>query len=330
MRMHTKTWPVFLASVLAVSAFVLSPDATAQPTSLRYKVDPSWPKRPAEMKWGSMGGVAVDAKDQVWVFTRAAPPIQVYDAKGKLVRAWGKGAVGSAHYIKFGPQGNVWLADIGQHVVMQFTPQGKLLKTLGTRGKSGCDEKCMNKPTDMAIAPDGQVFVTDGYGNDRIVHFDKNGKFVKAWGKRGKAPGEFDLPHGIAMDSKGTLYVADRNNARVQVFDQSGKFLTQWDTVMIPWGLWITKDDVIWAAGSSIMPRPKKGRWRGLPPKDQIVVQFNTSGKVLARLVIPKGADGKERPGEVNWLHAAVPDSKGNLYVGDIRGKKAQKLVKQD
>lgn len=281
------------------------------------------------MQWGQMPGVAVDGKDQVWLFTRAKPPIQVYDAGGRFIRAWGQGLIGSAHYIKFGPKGNVWLADVGNHVVMQFTPGGKLLKTLGTRGKSGCDERHLNKPTDMAITPAGEVFVSDGYGNNRVVHFDKDGKFVKAWGKRGTGPGEFDLPHAIVVDSKGTLYVADRNNGRVQVFDQTGKFLAQWQDVLVPWGLWLSAKDEIWACGSSPVPRPKKG-YRGVPPKDQVVMKFNRSGKLLARWTIPKGQDGKEQPGEVNWLHAVALDSKGNLYVGDIQGRRAQKFVRQD
>jgi len=192
-----------------------------------YKLDPNWPQRPAEINWGQMPGVAVDRKDRVWLFTRANPPIQVYDARGKFIRAFGEDLVRSAHYIELDCRGNVWVADVGNHVVMQFTPEGKLLKTLGTRGEPGNDQTHLNKPTDMAVTPGGEVFVSDGYGNNRIVHFDRNGKFVKAWGKLGTGPGEFSLPHAVALDSKGRLYVADRNNARVQVFDQSGKFRDQ-------------------------------------------------------------------------------------------------------
>jgi len=296
--------------------------------STKYKVDPAWPKRPGDAKWGDMPGVAVDAKDQVYLFTRAKPPVQVYQGDGKFVRSWGKNQVLNAHYMRIGPDGNVWGADTGKHVVMQFTPEGKLLRTLGTPGKLGCDRTHLNQPTDMVATKAGDVFISDGYGNSRVAHFDAKGKFVKAWGEFGDAPGQFNLPHGIVMDSKGKLYVADRNNGRVQVFDQKGKFLGQWTGVMVPWGLWINDKDEIWACGSSHMP--KKGKWRGLPPKDQILVKFDTSGKVLEAWSVPMVVEGKKpQPGQVNWLHAMALDSKGNIYLGDIKGRRAQKYVRQ-
>ncbi len=293
-----------------------------------YKVDPNWPQRPENVKWAAMPGVAVDGKDRVWLFTRATPPIQVYDASGKYIRGFGDEVIRTAHYLKFDDQGNVWVADMGNHTVLQFTPEGKLLRELGTRGEPGCDETHMNKPTDMAVTPDGQVFVSDGYGNNRIVHFDRKGKFVKAWGKAGIGPGEFNLPHAIAMDSKGKLFVADRSNVRIQVFDQSGKFLEQWCNMLVPWGLSMTGKDELWACGSSPMAWPESGRYLGCPPKDQVFMKFDTSGKLLELWTVPKGRDGKEQPGEVNWLHAIAVDSKGNIYAGDIKGQKAQKFVR--
>ena len=333
----------FIVLLPAVVALVLWPgldgrcgaaEKKAKPTIdlakafARYEVDAAWPKRPDNMPWGQTPGVAVDDKDQVWVFTRAKPPIQVYDTGGKFIRAWGHDNIRSAHQIKFDSKGNVWLSDVGSHVVMQFTPEGKLLKTLGTVGKSGCDETHMNKPTDMTVTPKGEVFVSDGYGNSRVVHFDAAGKFVKAWGKLGTGPGEFDLPHAVALDSKGTLYVADRNNGRVQVFDQSGKFLAQWKDVLIPWGFCMTAKDELWVCGSSPTVRPAKG-YLGVPPKDQVVMKFDRSGKVLARWAVPKGEDNKEKPGEVNWVHAVAVDSKGNIYLSDIQGKRAQKFIRR-
>ena len=130
----------------------------------------------------------------------------------------------------------------------------------------------------------------------------------------------------------GTKHGSDPTNGltcTVQVFDQSGKVLAQWADVMVPWGLWVTARDEIWVCGSSPMPRPKKG-YRGLPPKDQVVLKFARSGKVLARCTIPKGRDGKEQPGEVNWLHAVAVDSKGAMYLGDIQGRRAQRFTRQD
>lgn len=295
-----------------------------------YQVDPGWPQRPSQIQWGAVSGVAVDGQDQVWVYTRAIPPVQVYDSSGKFLRAWGEGVINNAHHVKFDPQGNVWLSDIGNHTVMQFTPEGKLLKTLGTKGVAGEDATHLNQPTDMAISPTGEIFVSDGYANSRVVHFDKTGKFVKAWGKLGTKPGEFSLPHSIVMDSKGRLYVADRNNVRIQVFDQKGKYLEQWANVIVPWGLSITKADEIWVCGSSPMQWRDQGTFLGIPPKDQVFMKFNTSGKLLQFWGVPIGQVGQEQPGECDWVHTIATDSKGNLYVGDIRGKRAQKFVRKE
>lgn len=318
---------------------VLLPDVVAQQppaypridTATWYEVDSTWPEKPEEYVWEAMPGIAVDRQDRVWTFTRSTPPVQVYGTDGRFIRAWGDDSIETAHHIKIDQQGNVWIADIGLHVVRQFSPGGELLKTLGTPGEAGADETHLNKPTDMAITPGGDVFVSDGYRNNRVVHFDASGEFVKAWGSLGVGPEQFSLPHAIAVDSKGRLYVADRNNVRVQVYSQAGKLLDSWTDLIVPWGFCVTDDDEIWVCGSSPMP------WRthpdypqaplGCPPADQIVMKFNPDGKVLQMASIPKGADGKEQPGDVNWLHAVAVDSQGNLYLGDIIGKRAQKFV---
>jgi DNA-binding beta-propeller fold protein YncE len=294
-----------------------------------YVVDKNWPQRPADLKWDAMSGVAVDAHDRVYLFTRSPNPVQVYDADGKFIRSWGQDTIKQAHHIKIDHDGNVWVADIGYHVVQKYTPTGKLLLTIGTRGKPGRDRTHLNKPTDMAITPAGDVFVSDGYGNDRIVHFDRDGKYVKEWGELGHKPGQFSIPHAIALDSHGRLYVADRNNVRVQVFNQDGKFLAVWRNLITPWGLWVTKNDEIWVCGSSPMVWRKEDKALGCPPKDQVFMKFNPDGKLLQLWTVPKGADGLEKPGECNWVHAIAADSKGNLYVGDIIGKRAQKFVVQ-
>ena len=325
-----------LAAIVVVAAWCGVSLQAAEPSpyprtdvATSYEVDPAWPSRPQGIEWGAVSGVAVDDRDQVWVFTRSVPPIQVYSAEGKLVRAWGEKDIRTAHHLKIDSSGNVWVSDIGRHVVMQFTPEGELLRTLGTPGEPGADETHLNKPTDMAITPEGDVFISDGYGNNRIVHFDANGRFVKAWGQLGTAPGEFSLPHAIALDSEGRLYVADRNNVRVQVFDQEGRFLNQWMDVVTPWGFWITQDDEIWVCGSS----PTAWKFSppdlplGCPPRDQVFMKFSPAGRLLRLWTVPKGDDGEERPGELNWVHCLALDSQGNIYAGDIIGKRIQKFV---
>lgn len=324
--------PALVAVLVVASATVSARAQTRYPRvtlSTWYEVDAKWPERPKDAQWESMSGVAVDAKDQVWIYTRGTPPVQVYDARGRFVRSWGEDVIGSAHHIEIDHEGMVWVTDIENHVVMKFTPEGKLLKVLGTFGEPGDDRTHFDKPTDVAVTPRGDVFVSDGYGNARVVHLDKNGDFVNAWGKLGTRPGEFNLPHAIALDSKGRLYVADRNNARVQVFNQKGKLLDVWQDLLVPWGFCVTDNDEIWVCGSSPMPWRKEDKVLGCPPKDQLVMKFDPSGKVLGLFTFPKAEDGKEKPGEINWIHGIALDSKGNLYLGDIVGKRAQKFVRK-
>ncbi len=294
-----------------------------------YEVDPLWPQRPADVKWGDIPGVAVDAQDQVWVFTRGQPPVQVYAADGKFLRSWGSDTVQLAHFLRFDPSGRVWVTDIGKHVVMQFTPEGQLLRTLGTPGEAGDDAAHFNKPTDVAVTPAGDIYVSDGYGNNRVVQFDRDGKFVRAWGKLGIEPGEFSLPHSIAVDSQGRVYVADRNNIRVQVFDPQGRFLAEWRNLIVPWGLWMLPNDEVWVSGSSPMPWRDEDRVLSCPPKDQILIRFDTTGRALQLWTLPL-SPGEKVPGCVDWLHGVSVDSHGNLYVGDIKGQRAQKLIRKD
>jgi DNA-binding beta-propeller fold protein YncE len=294
-----------------------------------YVVDPAWPRKPASVRWDKMAGVAVDAHDNVYLFTRGDPPVQVYDADGNYLRGWGRDTLAGAHHIRIDPEGNVWAADVDRHVVRMFTPEGRPLQTLGTLDHPGNDDSHFNAPTDMAVTPAGDVFVSDGYGNARVAHFDRDGRFVKAWGQLGSKPGRFSIPHSIVADSKGRLYVADRNNARIQVFDPDGRLLDVWDNLLIPWGLCMTGDDELWACGSS------PAQWRpedlalGTPPRDQLFMCFNTAGKLLQLWTVPNGIDGLEKPGELNWVHAIAVDSHGNLFVADVNGKRAQKFVRR-
>ena len=330
--MKTK-YPFFPVAAAACAALVAVSFSCVQGTrddgvSAGYRVDPFWPKKPDRVKWGDMPGVAVDAKDRVWIFTRSTPAVQAYDAStGALVVEWHPPDYGKAHHIKIGPEGNVWLADIERHTVRKHSPDGKLLLTLGTPGVKGEDASRLNMPTDMAITPAGDIFISDGYGNNRIVHFDKNGRYVKAWGRKGIGAGEFNLPHGIGVDSKGRLYVADRSNARIQVFDQSGTFLAKWEGLLVPWSIWITRNDGIWTSGSSHTSQANAQGQTGIPPHDQVFMKFDVNGKLLRRWSPPLGDDLNSQPGETAWVHIVAEDSKGNLYAGDIKGQRVQKFV---
>lgn len=317
------SFPAAASVIAAAAAFMLSAarDAAAQYPKINlsygYEVDPSWPKKPDAIKWRFVTGVTVDSKDRVWTLNSLDPPVQVYDTEGNLLDSWGEGQFVLPHFIRIDSDGNVWAADFRQHTIRKFTPEGELLLTLGTPNEPGGDESHLSGPTDMAIAPSGEIFATDGYGNNRIMHYDSAGKFIKSWGKLGVKAGELSQPHSIVMDSKGRLYVAERNNCRIQVFDQQGNSLAQWRNLVNPWGLCITPQDEILVSGSS----PK--RWTDLgnlgnPPTDQLVMKLDTEGRALELWTFPLARPGELIPGHLDWVHGIAVDSQGNLYLSDV------------
>lgn len=290
-----------------------------------YEAAPNWPEKPSEIEWAAVPGATLDAEGNIWMFTRKAPSVQVYAADGRYLFGWGD--VPGAHGLRIDREGFVWTTDVHRHVVRKHARDGEVLLTLGVEDEAGTDERHFFRPTDVAFASNGDIFVTDGYGNARVLHFTKEGQFVKAWGSLGTEDGQFSIPHSIVIDSRDRLYIADRNNARIQVYDTGGTLLDSWKHLLVPWVLWITEQDEIWVCGSTPMIWP--GKPLGCPPKDQIVMKFNTAGKVLELHGFPKGVDGQEQPGELNWVHAIALDAGGNLYLGDIYGKRLQKFLRR-
>jgi DNA-binding beta-propeller fold protein YncE len=334
--MSSRTWAyigIGLGTLLAAgTAVALQPPSYPKVNAANvFEADMRWPEKPADFKWVEFHGVAVDPKDNVYCFTRGTPPVQVYTSEGKFVRAWGEGLFKAAHSIKADSEGNVWVTDIEHQTVRKFSPEGKLLLTLGTPEKAGRDKSHFNLPTDMFVTPKGDIFVCDGYGNARVVHFDKDGNYLNEWGELGSKPGQFSVPHSVCVDSKGRVYIADRNNVRIQVFDQSGKLLDVWNDLIVPMSLAITKDDEIWVVGSSPQHWKPKEVWLGSPPRDQYFMKFNTTGKALAMwgaTMWPADKIGdNERPGVDFKYHQLAVDSKGCLYGADLPGKKVQKFV---
>lgn len=320
---------VLAAAFLAASASRAgagSPSYPPEPTVIEYTVDPNWPARPAEFgDRAAVPGLAVDREDRIWCLERCPIPVQIYTPEGKLVASWGRGEFQSPHSLRLDGEGNVWITDHAAHVVKKFTPEGRLLLTLGTPNEPGDDAAHFNGPTDTAITPGGDVFVSDGYGNRRVAQFDARGRFVKAWGRYGSGPGQFSLPHQILVDKTGVLHVADRNSGRIQQFTQEGEYLGEWSHLIMPWGLFLA-GDAVWVCGSSPQAWYRDGTYP--PPKDQIFMRFSTDGMARQLWTVPMGQTGREKPGECNWLHAVAVDSRGNLYAGDILGKRAQKFVR--
>ncbi len=233
------------------------PNAAPNP----YRLDEGWAKQPMGRGFGSTIGLNVDRDGKsMWIYDRCGgdscerskiAPLNKYDASGKVVASLAAGMTNFPHGLFVDKDGNIWITDgradknkkSGQTVI-KLSPEGKVLMTLGTPGAAGDDETHFNGPSDVLVAPNGDIFVADGHGektNARIVKFSKDGKFIKAWGKEGTGPGEFNVPHGLAMDSAGRLFVADRANNRLQIFDQDGKFLAEWKQFGRPSGVWIDK-----------------------------------------------------------------------------------------
>ena len=297
-----------------------------------YRVDEGWAKLPPGRKWGAAVGVDIDRDGKsVWVFDRCATaddcsgsnlaPIQKFDASGNLVTSFGAGMFIYPHGLFIDRDDNVWVSD-GRakngkgHTVMKFSPSGKLLMTLGKPGVPGDGPDTFNAPSDIYVMANGTIFVADGHGGDtnaRIVKLDKNGKFIKAWGKKGTGPSEFDQPHGLAMDSAGRLFVADRGNSRIQIFDQDGKFLAEWRQFGRPSGVFINKKDIIYVADSTSNEMTNPGYKQGIrigSVKDAKVTAF-----------IPWN--------ETNTLEGVAADDAGNVYGGFTNTLNFRRFVKK-
>jgi hypothetical protein len=245
---------------------------TSQPLTLRsaqregvpYRLVPGWGTLPNGAIWGETPGMAIDADGKLYAFHRSQPPIVELDRSGKILKMWGDNLFAWPHGIRVDRFGYLWITDgqarngIGQQV-FKYTLDGKLLMTLGTKGVRGDGPDTFGGPCDVAVAENGDIFVADGHFNSRIVKFDKDGKFLKAWGKRGTGPGEFNLPHTLVIDSRGRLLVGDRSNNRIQIFDQDGTFIDQWTQFGTPSGMFVAPDDTLYVVDYNV----KKGVFIG-------------------------------------------------------------------
>jgi sugar lactone lactonase YvrE len=308
----------------------VTPDPNAAPNP--YRLDDGWAKLPEGRKWGMTGALDIDHDGRsLWVFDRCGAktcagstvaPIQKLDPSGKVVTAFGAGMFVFPHGLFVDRDDNIWVTD-GQgqdgkgQTVMKFSPDGKLLQTSGKPGIAGDGPDTFNAPSDVLIAPNGDIFVADGHGGDtnaRIVKLTNDGKFIKAWGKKGNGPGEFGLPHGLAMDSTGRLFVADRENNRIQIFDQDGKLLAEWRQFGRPSGIFINKNDVIYVADSQSSDKTNPGYGQG------IRVGSVKDGKVLA--YIPETQ-------ELGSLEGVASDDAGNVYGGYTGSMNLRRWVKK-
>jgi sugar lactone lactonase YvrE len=336
---------VALAGVALAGAVALA-QAPPQPSDLPnpYRTVENWAKLPEGRTWGATSAVEIDKDGKsIWVAERCGanncsksdlPVVLKFDASGMLVKSFGAGMFAFPHGIHVDKDGNVWVTDtvpLGaneppapnkSHFVVKFSPEGKVLLQLGKPGVPGDGPDTFNQPSDVVTTPSGDIFVADGHGgnsNARIVKFDKTGKFIKAWGKKGSAPGEFDTPHSIALDSKGRLFVADRGNNRIQIFDQDGKFLEEWKHWSRLSGLYI-RGDVLYAADSESNTRRNPGWRRG------IYIGSLKDGKLTAFIPDPEpNPDGSATSG----AEGVAADAAGNVYGAEVGPRGLKRYVKK-
>ncbi len=293
-----------------------------------YQADSDWAKVPNGWSFREVAGVATDSRSRVYVFSRSEHPMMVFDGEGEFLASWGEGVFTKAHNVRVSPDGSVFCADLLDHTVRKFTPKGELLMTLGTAnvpsdtGGDGRNSKIkrsagpFNGPTDVAFGPSGELYVSDGYANARVHKFSAGGKLLESWGAPGDGPGEFNLPHNALIQGGRTLYVADRENNRVQVFDLKGRPMAQWDDFAGPTGISEGADGTLFVSEFGYDPAirtrysvPRHGK-RILPR----VTMRSPDGELLGRI---EGED-KCAPGSFFAPHGVCVDRSGDIYVAEV------------
>ena len=307
-----------------------------------YETIEGWAELPDGRVWGATSAIypANDGK-HIWVAERCGTnlcvgsdvdPVLLYDQEGNVVKSFGAGMITWPHGMFVDVDDNVWIADavgyapvpegIG-HTIMKFSPDGELLMRLGKEGVAGDGTDVFNKPSDMLVAPDGSIFVVDGHdagGNNRVMKFDKDGKYVMQWGSTGKEDGEFRDPHALAMDSQGRLFVGDRGNSRLQIFTQDGEHIATWTQFGRPSGLFIDKNDILYSADSESNARRNTGWKRGIrigSAKDGFVTAF-----------IPDPEPDQDNSGTSAAEGVAV-DAAGNIYGAEVGPRAVKKYVRK-
>ena len=278
-----------------------------------YEVQSGWEHLPPTHAWREAAAVAVDSKDRVYVFNRGDHPMIVFDSEGNFISSWGEGLFRRPHGLTLGPGDTLFCTDDGDHTVRHCTLDGKVLMTLGLPGQAAGYQsgEPFNRCTDVAVDPHtGDLYVSDGYGNSRVHKYSPDGKLLFSWGGPGTDPGEFNIVHNIATDKNGYVYVADRENHRVQVFNSKGEFETQWVNLHRPCAIYISEDQHVYigelGAGMNVT--------KYVPNIGPRITVLNTSGERRARI----GQGFGYGAGQFIAPHGIALDSKGDLYLGEV------------
>ncbi len=296
-----------------------SPPGMAQmaPPPLDYVAVPELFKLPAGANFGGTSGIAINPKGHLFVLHRGPMPLMEFDADGNFIRGWGDGLFDRPHGLRTDPQGNIWATDVASHVVYKFNPSGRLEMVLGVKGRPGEMHdfghlRLFNEPNEAVVGPSGDIFVLQGHGKgpSQVLKFDKDGNFIKTWGKKGKGPGEFDIPHSLVFDAKGLLYIADRSNQRIQVFDADGNYIREWSQPGTPCGLFMTSDQQLWLAHGHT------GQ----------IMKLDLNGKVLGMIA---GSGQGKTLGKYGEAHYIAVSPRDEVFVADTLNWRVQKYVKK-
>jgi NHL repeat len=280
-----------------------------------YEVAERWGTLPDGWTYKEVAAVGVDRRDQVYLFTRGEHPVIVFDRGGNFLRSWGEGLFKRAHGVTIGPDDTIYLTDDGDHTVRKCTLEGKVLLTLGIPGKPAPYQsgEPFNRCTHVALSPKNELYVSDGYGNSRVHKYSPDGKLLFSWGEPGTDPGQFNIVHNIVTDREGYVYVADRENHRIQVFDGNGKFIDQWHNMHRPCALYMDSGREPLCYLGELGPGMSVNKdCPNLGPRLSIL---SKQGKLLARLgdTVPG-----EAPGQFIAPHGLALDSRGDIYVGEV------------
>lgn len=280
----------------------------------RYALVEGWAKLPDEILGCDVAAVAVDRNDNVYLFTRGEHPVIVLDRDGNALRTWGHGMFTRPHGLHIGPDDAIYCTDDGDHCVRKCTLHGKLLLTIGLPGKPApfMSYKPFHRCTHTALSPGGDIYVSDGYGNAAIHKFDPAGRHALSWGRSGSREGEFYIPHNLVCDAEGWVYVADRENHRVQVFDGMGRYEAQWNNLHRPCALCLGAGEetfLIGEVGPALAPALE------FPNLGPALAMLDRSGRALARISVGPPGIG---PGRMIAPHGIATDSRGDIYVGEV------------